>query len=314
MSNVSKMLKRLTFQNGCGIITISVQMTAHRFCPCEVKYNVKCPNCGEKSEKKDKVCRNCGTLLKKERSFLKQSPKLKQDAAQVPLLETSSAPSVSNGSKLKLIKLIAAGAVLIFVILLAVTLVLHITSGKGKKTAESFSEYLGTNVGTAEDKLDIHLKDDSSFAIINRSDTFDYIYESEDSVSIDDIKFPEWTVSVLKTSSEKIDEVVYTDYTVLKKDSRGKKLDKRPDLDAYGRNTKINTVLDAIDCEPFRISYAIDFTRYEYRYCYELDNGDIQSVALVISADLEGRYFYSTSEELDPFFITSKNPSARSSK
>ena len=275
---------------------------------------MKCPNCGEKSEKKDKVCRNCGTLLKKERSFLKTTPKLKQESANVPLLETSAPSAASGGSKLKLIKLIVSAAALVAVVLLVITLVLHITSGKGKKSAESISEYLGTNVGTAEEKLDMHFKDDSAFGIINRADTFDYINESEDSVSIDDIKFPEWTVTILKTSSEKIDTVVYTDYNILKKDSRGKKLDRRPDLDAYGRNTKISTVIDAIDCDPFRISYALDGTKYEYRYCYELDNGDLQSMALIITADLEGKYFYSTSEELDPFFITSKTPSSRSAQ
>ena len=270
---------------------------------------MKCPNCGEKSDKKDKVCRNCGTVLKKERSLLRSS-KNKQGAGNVPLLETS-APSAAAG-KFKLIKLIVIAVVALIMILLVVTLLVHFASGKGRKNAESLAEYLGTSVGTAEDKLNLHLKDNSSYTILNRSDTFDYILESEDSVKIDDIKFPEWSVTVLKTSSEKIDTVIYTDYNILKNDSRGEKLEKRPDLDVYGRNTKVSTVLDAIGCDPFRISYELDFTRYEFRYCYELDNGDIQSVALTVSADLDGKYFYSTSEDLDPFFITSKAPSARS--
>ena len=275
---------------------------------------MKCPSCGEKSNKKDKVCRNCGTVLKKERSFLRSSPKPKQEAANVPLLETSAPSDTSSvAKKFRLIKFVLAAVVLLLIVLLVINLVIHFASGKGKKNAENLSEYLGTNVGTAEDKLGIHLKDNSSYAIINKSDTFDYILESEDSVSIDDIKFPEWTVTVLKTTSEKIDTVIYTNYRQLKSDSRGEKLERRPDLDAYGRNTKIGTVLDAVGCEPFRISYALDFTKYEYRYYYELDNGDMQSVALVISADLEDRFFYSTSEDLDPFFITSKAPSARSS-
>lgn len=272
---------------------------------------MKCPNCGEKSDRKDKVCRNCGTVLKRERSLLKTA-KNKQDAGSVPLLETS-APSASPAvNKFKLIRLIVVAVVVLIIILLVVNLLVHFASGKGKKNAEKLAEYLGTSVGTAEDKLDIHLKDNSSYSILNRSDTFDYILEAEDSVNIDDIKFPEWSVTVMKTASEKIDNVIYTDYNYLKKDSRGAKLEKRPDLDVYGRNTRIDTVLDAIGCDPFRISYALDFTKYEFRYYYELDNGDMQSVALTVSADLEGRYFYSTSEELDPFFITSKAPSARS--
>ena len=244
---------------------------------------------------------------------MRSSSGTKSDAGKVPLLETSAPSEAPAAGKFRLIKLILIAAVLLLIVLLVINLVVHFASGKGKKNAEKLSEYLGTNVGTAEEKLGMHLKDNSSFAIINKSDTFDYILEAEDSVNIDDIKFPEWTVTVMKTTSEKIDNVIYTNYKLLKSDSRGEKLERRPDLDAYGRNTKIGTVLDAIGCEPFRISYALDFTKYEFRYYYELDNGDMQSVALVVSADLEDKYFYSTSEDLDPFFITSKAPSARSS-
>ena len=250
-------------------------------------------------------------MLKKERSLLKRDKKA--EAAAVPLLETTASSQQSSAvSKIKLAKMIVICVVVLLVILLAVNLIIHFVSGKGKKNAEKLSEYLGSNVGTAEDKLDIHLKDNSSFAIINKSDTFDYILESEDTVKIDDIKFPEWSVTVMKTDSEKIDTVIYTDYKLLKSDSRGEKLDKRPNLDGYSRSTKIGTVIDQIGCEPFRITYSLDFTKYEFRYYYELDNGDMQSVSLTVSADLEGRYFYSASEDLDPFFITSRASSARS--
>lgn len=241
---------------------------------------------------------------------MRSSGKAEKEKNNVPLLETKDPTAVVK--KLGLVRKIAFCGAGALVIVLAVMLVIRLSSGKGEKQARKLSEYLGTSVGTAEDKLDIHLKDNSSYSIINRADTFDYVYESEDNVSIDDIKFPEWTVTVIKTPSEKIDSVIYTDYEQLKSDSRGKLLDKRPDLDVYGRSTKIGTVLDEVDADPFRITYEADSTRYEFRYRYELDNGDVQSMALIITADNEGRYFYSTSEELDPFFITSKAPSARS--
>ena len=238
----------------------------------------------------------------------------KETSSSVPLLETKAENSSSGGFKLKSLKTIAILLVAAVVIVFAIILIIRLTTEEGKKKAEKLSEYLGTNVGSAEDKLNMHLKDNSAYAILNKSDAFDYIYESEDSVNISDIKFPEWTVTVIKTSSEKIDSVIYTDYNLLKSDSRGEKLAKRPDLDSFGRSTKMKTVLDAIDTSPFRIIYSLDSTKYEFRYCYELDNGDIQSVALIVCADLEGKYIYSSSEDLDPFFITSKVPSSRTNE
>ncbi|MBR6874038.1 MAG: hypothetical protein IKN17_11100 [Ruminococcus sp.] len=238
----------------------------------------------------------------------------KPEAGGVPLLETSAPSKQGGGGLFARIKLIIIGIIALALVLLVITLIIHITRKEGKKTAENLAEYLGVNIATAEDKLEMHMKDNSAYAIINKSDSFDYILESEDEVNIDDIRFPEWTVTAFKTGSEKLETVVFSDYRVLKSDSRGTKLDKRPDLDSYGRNTKISTVLDAIECEPFRITYDLGFTRYEFRYCFEQDNGDIQSVILTVTADLEGRFFYSTSQDLDPFFIASKIPTARSTQ
>lgn len=277
--------------------------------------SVICPKCGEKTSKDDKICRNCGTVLKKEKKGLALfgGKKALGVSTNVPMLETKAKSQSSDGgaNKFKLIKFSLFGLGAALFVVLIIMLIVHLSTGKGKKQAEKLADLLGTNITAAEKELEIHLKDNSDYNIVNKTDTFDYIYESEDYIGINDVSFPEWSVTVMKTSSEKIDSVEFTDYTVLKKDSRGKQLSRRPDLEKFDKNTKITTVLDEIDSDPFRITYDIYGTKYEYRYYYELDNGDYQSIALTVRADLENRFLMSSSKELEPFFISSKEPSVR---
>ena len=74
------------------------------------------------------------------------------------------------------------------------------------------------------------------------------------------------------------------------------------DLDKYDKKAKISAVLDEIDMDPFRITYDASFTKYEYRYFYKLDNGDMQSVILCVSADANEKYIFYTAEDIFPFY------------
>jgi len=271
---------------------------------------MKCPKCGEKAAKDDRICRNCGTVLKKEsKGFLLLGTKKAPSA--VPALETKSSSSHSatrsssaSYDKSRILKTIGITAVGAVIIILVVVLVFHVASGKGQKQAEKLAEYIGNKVASAEKDLEINLKDNSSFSSVNKSDTFDFIYESEDSVKVNDVTFPEWAVTVTKTQSDKIEQVVFTDYRVLKKDARGEKTDKRFDLSKYDRNTKINTVLDDIDIKPFRITYDAAFRKYEYRYYYKLDSGDVQSVILTVNSNSDNKYMYSVSDDIYPIIFS----------
>lgn len=273
---------------------------------------MKCPKCGENVNKDDKICRNCGTVLKKEKnSFLGSlfSRKKKAPAPGVPLLETTAEGAVVN--KFKYIKAALAAGAVIIVITLIMVLIFHVASGKGLKQAEKFAGYIGSKVTSAEQELEVHLKDNSAFAAVNKADSFDYIYESESRVEVDDVSFPEWTVTIMRTDTEKIEQVIFTDYRVLKKDSRGKKLDKRVDLDKFEKNEKITNVLDEIDADPFRITYDDLYRKYEYRYYYKLDNGDIQGVILYITCDYNNKYLYYVDEDVFPVVLTGGKLSAR---
>lgn len=277
---------------------------------------MKCPKCGAAASKDDKICRNCGTVLKKEKKGLLGlfgGKKDSTDNSKVLRLETSAetAEAPRKGGMLKLALIFICIAAIVILVLM---LIFHVASGKGLKQAQKFAEHIGEKITSVEKELDAHLKDNSSYNIVNKADSFDYIYESEDTVSIDDITFPEWTVGVIKTDSEKIDQVIFTDYRVLKKDSRGVKQDRRLDMSKYDRNTKFSTVTDDIGMDPFRIVYDLNYTKYEYRYYYKLDNGDVQAVVLTVTSDLNNKFLFSTSDDIFPFFVTDSAPTARASQ
>ena len=268
---------------------------------------LNCPKCKESVSKDDNICRNCGTVLKSGKKAKKGligigTSKKESSSPKISLIDAKAGPERAVSKKWTYLRYCLIGAVVMLIIILIFILVMHLASGKGKKQAQNLAEYIGSKVTNAEKDLDLHLKDNSEFAVINRMDTFDYILESEDSIEINDTSFPEWSVTVIKTESEKIDQVIYTDYRVLKSDSRGKKKDKRIDLDKFDKKTKINTVLDEIDLDPFRITYDASFTKYEYRYFYKLDNGDMQSVILCVSADANEKYIFYTAEDIFPFY------------
>ncbi|MBR1764577.1 MAG: zinc ribbon domain-containing protein [Ruminococcus sp.] len=265
-----------------------------------------CPKCKENVSKDDNICRNCGTVLKsaKKSKGILGIGTSKKDKKQsgLPMIETKAGPERAVSKKWLYLRYGLIGAVVLLIVILIIILILHVASGKGKKQAQNLAEFIGSKVTNAEKDLDIHLKDNSDFAVINKMDTFDYISESEDKIEIADTSFPEWTVTVIKTENEKIEQVIYTDYRVLKGDSRGKKADKRIDLDKYDKKAKISAVLDEIDMDPFRITYDASFTKYEFRYYYKLDNGDMQSVILCVSADSSDKYSFYTSEDIFPFY------------
>lgn len=265
---------------------------------------MKCPNCGVKADRKDTMCRNCGTVLKKEKKGFLPALGTKKNDNVLRLEDKSAAKSSAlKGKYLKPAIMIAGAAV---VLLLIVMLIFHIASGKGLKQAEKLSGYIGARVTSAEKDLEINMNDSSSFSSVNKTDEFDFIYESEDDVEVNDVSFPEWTVGILKTESEKIDKVVFTDYRVLKKDTRGVKTDRRVDLSKYDSSSKMSAVLDDIDFDPFRITYDVAYIKYEFRYYYKMDNGDIQAVVLTVVANIDNKFMYSVSEDIPPVYIYEK--------
>lgn len=268
---------------------------------------LECPKCKKTVGEHDAVCRNCGIALK-ENTARKHSKGLlgrkNSDKNEIVVLETKERKKkrfgVVNSKTEKNLKIFFLAAAFILIVVLVWILILQLSGDKGKKTAAEAAEFIGSPITSAEKELEIHFKDDSSFGIINNSLSFDYIYESDESLKIDDISYPEWSVMVIKDSSNDIESVIFTDYNLLKKDSRGEKVEKRINLDKFEKDDKFSSVSDEIDLDPFKITYTDDAVSYLYKYHYTDATGDDQSVLLTAVFDKKNRFLYYTSVDVYP--------------
>ena len=269
---------------------------------------MECPKCKKTVGEHDVVCRNCGIALrekpKKSTGFKALFSKKKSDRKDQPLLETSSLRkslgSIVNGQNEKKIKIAFLIALAALIIVLIWVVIVQLSADKGGKKALEAAEFIGMSITKAEKDMEIHFKDNSAFSILNNAAVFDYIYESDDSLEIDDIVFPEWTVTVLKDSSDNIESVTYTNYKLLKKDSRGEKLDKRINLDSFDKGARYSSVTDAVDLDPYKIVYGKDSISYIYKYYYTAADANAQSVLLTAEFDNDSKYLYYTSVNIYP--------------
>ncbi|MBO5576242.1 MAG: zinc ribbon domain-containing protein [Ruminococcus sp.] len=258
-----------------------------------------CPKCGKKIGDKDNVCSNCGVVIKENAETTKLSTKLfsKKNKTKNPL-ETSKlgkAEKLRSRFGAKQLKLILAVIVFILLALIIITLIMSISSGKGKKLAGKVSEYVGSTVTVAETKLDEHFKDKSAFSGLNKSLEFDYVRESEDSVKVDGMTYPEWAVLIKVDKKQHIETVKYCDFKLLKGDVRGVKSDNLINLDKFDKGTSYNKVNDEIDLKAYSITYTSELRTYRFRYWYENDSGDEQQVILDVSFDSDNNFLYYTS-------------------
>ena len=265
---------------------------------------VDCPKCGKKVGDSDSVCSNCGVVIRENAENTKLSTKLfsKKNKKKNPL-ETSKlrkTEKLRSRFGVKHLKILLAVVVAALIVLLIITLVVSIASGKGKKLANKTSEYIGKTVAVAESKLDVKYKDKSAYSGLNKSLEFDYVEESEDSVKVDGMTYPEWAVLIKVDKRQTIKSVKYCDFKLLKKNIKGVSCDKLINLDKFDTGTSYDKVMDAVDIDPYSITYSSDLVTYRFRYWYDSDTGDEQQVILDVSFDGDNKFLYYISELVYP--------------
>ncbi len=262
---------------------------------------MECPKCRKTVGENDAVCRNCGIALKEPK---RKKFDIKRFANNKRKSDLKTVDGKKGLMRIKLnenrIKVILAGVLVILILVLLFVLISHISGDKGNKTAQEFKEYIGRPVSVAEKDIAVHLKDESAFRGVNTALSFDYIYESEDEIEINNITYPEWTVTINIDKNEKIKNVVYTDFKTVEDDLRGYEKDKNISLDKFDKGAKYNTVTEEIDCDPYKITYNKDNTSYMYKYYYKTDNGDAQQVIVYAVFDDEDKFLYYSSELVYP--------------
>ncbi len=241
-----------------------------------------CKKCKEVLPDDAKVCTCCGTAIKQKKEKLP-----KEKAEKTPM------DKAGIISRIKFFAVIAAlVVVLVFIIFLVVKLIVD----DGTDTAEVLSEYIGENILEAVNDTDIKVANESRFTAVNNAMKFDYIVESEDSVKVDGINFPEWAVTICLNEENEIVTVTHTDFTVCKKNHKGEEADSEINLDNVKTNQKYKKVLDEIDLDPYSITYENAFVTYTYKYYYEDEAENEQAVRLTVTfnKNMEYQYYNST--------------------
>ena len=263
-----------------------------------------CPKCGKKVGDKDNVCSNCGVVIREGGDNTKLSTKLfnKKNKKKNPLETSKLGKTEKLRSKfgMKHLKILLAVIAVALIILLIITLVVSIASGKGKKLAGRTAGYIGKTVAVAETKLDVHFKDKSAYSGLNKALEFNYVEESEDSVKVDGVTYPEWAVLITTDKKQNIKSVKYCDFKLLKKNIKGVECKKLINLDKFDKGTSYDKVEKAIEIDPYSITYSDDLVTYRYRYWYDSDTGDEQQVVLDVSYDGDNKFLYYSSKMVFP--------------
>lgn len=234
---LSAVLRLLTFYRDYGILVLKRCANA-RMLQKGVVF-MECPKCHKSVDDDDIFCPNCDTRLRPDKNtsimkrFKKQNKPLNVEIVGEKKHKLSE-------SKLKLILITVA---VVLLVVLVVLIVVNIISGKGENTAESISEYIGVDVAKAQKKLDMHFKDESAFQGVNNALNFDYIIESDDSVNVDGINYPEWAALVTVDDEERIQTVKYSNFKVLKNNANGEKRVKLSTL------ISLNKVQSGVACQ-----------------------------------------------------------------
>ena len=275
---------------------------------------MECPKCHKSVGDNDAVCKNCGLVLKDDGSKSKKplfSPKKsserKKDRAELAFFSKSKGSLLSGGeaaadkssliTKLKIFGIAVAALALIIVI---IVIIVKVMGGGSEKTAEKLADYINKPVTTAEDKLGIHLKEESDFDGVNYAFGFDYIYESEDDVKVDEVKYPEWAITVNVDDDNDITSVTYSNIKLLEKNYKGVKTDGKISTDNFDEGDKLSKVLDGIGIDPYSITYRILGKTYVFKYYYHADNGDSWRVIITAVFDTDDKLEYITSADVFP--------------
>lgn len=241
-----------------------------------------CKKCKEVLPDDATACTCCGYKIKQKKPKKPKAPKEKKPIDKQSII-----------SKLKLGGVIAG---LVVVVVIIISLIISLFTGEGIKTAEELSEYIGESVFDAINESNLKVSDESKFSAVNNAVKFDYLIESEDSVKVDGINFPEWAVTICLNEDEEIVTVTYTDFTVCKKNHKGEEADGEINLDNVKKNQKFKKVFDEIDLDPYSITYENAFVTYTYKYYYEDEAENEQAVRLTVTynKNMEYQYFNST--------------------
>ncbi len=278
---------------------------------------MECPKCRKDVPENTYDCPYCGTKIKEAPE--KKEKKLKKlfakkDSGQKPKRRSIKKTQKISDRELDLpdtaaakkdladrLRTAAMAVCVLLIIIIIVILLVSLLSTDGEKYAESIAEKIGKDVSSAASDDEINLADGSKYFAVNSALSFDYVYESDKQIKAGGCTYPEWAVFVKVSEYNFITDVTYTDFSVIKKDMRGKKQSAAITLDSFSKGDKRSSVLKYIDIDPYSITYSQSGeTVYTFKYYYERSDGDEQPMILRAAFNEDGKYLYYTSEPVFP--------------
>lgn len=234
------------------------------------------------------VCSCCGAKIKQKNKKVKEPKHIAANSAE---------KKAALMKKLKIGGIAAGGALLVFVIIILLVIIL---TDNGLKTAEALADYIGDGIFDARNDSNIKLEEESEFNAVNNAMKFDYLVESEKDVEVDGINFPKWCITICLNDDDEIVTVTHTDFTVCKKNHKGKKAKKEITLSNIVAGDAYKKIKKEIDLDVYSIKYENAIITYTYKYYFIDDSGDEQAVRLAVTYNNDLEYQYHTSTLVYP--------------
>lgn len=259
---------------------------------------MKCPECGFELNDNEVYCENCGAEIV---AALPSSP----DGEKQGNVKNRKKNADNKGaSKLKLgAAIIGTVAAIAVIVTITVCVVNAVKASEGRKIFEKVP--LGRDISMIEsDTGTTFLSGESSaYGALNHIADYNYICESEKSVTVDGIMLPEWAVLLRDGSAGSVGEAVLYNFTVIKHSWMGTKTASKLELSAVEYGTSIKAAERAIGLKPYTIvkESTENTSTYVYRYHYvddESGNNCVMNFYVIVS-DVDNQVKDVRDEQLD---------------
>ena len=263
-----------------------------------------CPKCGKMVGERELICKNCGAELYIDTSladkiFTRSSDPFSSASDPEPespkkakkrRKQKASSGFTSSRSGFERAKPFVIIACVVLAVILIVVLIINLMGSKGEKIAKRTADFIGADWSVAEKKVDAKFKQESAFKAMDNIIDYDRIAESDDSVRVDGIAYPEWAVVVKLDEQGRIESVQYCNFKAIKKGAKGSKVKRKINMARFSKNASKREVDKEVKIDPFSITYTKSNFTYTYRYWYENDAGDRQPVVLRVNYNTDNKY------------------------
>jgi hypothetical protein len=229
---------------------------------------MKCPKCKTEITEDTDFCVICGAKLTdltiEESETVEPRPRKKRELHKLNRHNLK--------KKLKVAAVVAAGLAIAVLIIVVVS---SLRTSEGRRIADNVP--LGRDIEMVNKDTGVVFLRNAGNAVLPEIGTFSYIYEAEDTITVDGIKLPDWCIMLSENSEGLIYKVTYYDFTMLRGSWKGQKSNNLPDTEAVEYGSKIAEAQKILGLRPYAIVTTNDDNTQKlvYRTHSEDENGNV---------------------------------------